>query len=57
MIEFIKDLKILEDFADYQDTIAVVEGLKDMFAVFEGSLMLEDSDKVIIVFGVLGLDI
>jgi len=48
---------IREDFTDYHDTNAVVEGLKDVFAVFEGSVMLEDSDKVTIVFGVLGLDI
>ena len=48
---------ILENFADYQDTIAVVEDLKDVFAVFEGSVMLDDSVKVIIVFGVQGLDI
>jgi len=27
---------IREDFTDYHDTNAVVEGLKDVFAVFEG---------------------
>ena len=36
MIELIKDLKILEDFADYQVTVAVVEDLKDMFLEFWG---------------------
>ena len=45
MIGLIKDLKILEGFADYKDTIAVVEGLEDVFTVFEGSVMLEDSDN------------
>ena len=45
MIGLIKDLKILEDFVYYKDTIAVVEGLEDELAVFEGSVMLENSDK------------
>ena len=48
---------ILENFADYQDTIAVVEDLKDVFAVFEGSVMLENSNKVIIGLGAQGLKI